>query len=260
MTFVEHYRCPSPESIRRFYFRWGAQTVVAQLLGCADLHRQNWVASGEHPVLVDAEMLGRALVDLSPIRRPIVAERLHPLLRTGLLPLFRQDGVGPYRYIAPFEGTSVHDERQTFWPAHGGRVHPPGPYTREIVEGFLSASGFLEDTRRRAAFQKLIQRASRRPHLRVLKRATTNYYRLLDDSLHPQHMQASGQRLEYLLARCGRDEAGNKEAQSLYRCCIPRFMINLRALQPGQKFVPSARAMVLSTRILASRLAPAFAA
>jgi hypothetical protein len=40
MSFVEHRGSESIKAVRRFYFRWGAQAAIAQLLGCTDLHRQ----------------------------------------------------------------------------------------------------------------------------------------------------------------------------------------------------------------------------
>src|SRR5882762_55890 len=51
----ESYRSPA------FLFSLGwVQAALAQILGATDLHRDNWLAVGAQPILVDAELIGDA--------------------------------------------------------------------------------------------------------------------------------------------------------------------------------------------------------
>jgi len=255
MSFVAYCACNSTESVRRFYFRWGAQAAIAQLLGCADLHRQNWIASAEQPVLVDGEMVGSAFLQRGGSNCAALSdERLHPLLRTGLLPLSENDCAGFYRGIAPFDNTSFIGEQKTFWPLYSGKVERPAKYRDQISEGFTAVLSFLRSSSREKGFHKFVVRASRRKHVRLLKRATATYYRLLDDSLQPQNMENRGQRFQYLLNRCGRDPSGMIEARSLLRCCIPRFMADRNPPRQQCAAIPILSSMLDSAELLCSRL------
>src|SRR5205823_8914032 len=92
MEFLRTKSCKSLKEVRIFYFRWGIQAALAQILGATDLHRENWLAVGSQPVLVDAELIG------SERSRTLTA-----LLETGLLPLTARDRAGSYGGIAPFD-------------------------------------------------------------------------------------------------------------------------------------------------------------
>lgn len=247
MSFVEHRACRSKDAVRRFYFRWGAQAALAQLLGCADLHRQNWIASGEQPMLVDAEMLGDAFS--SSGRRFANDGHLHPILRTGLLPLIEADGVGFYAGIAPFDYNAPAKEENIFWPTYQRRPERPGKYIREIVDGFIAASRFVCGSGGR--FFRHCNLATAQP--RLLKRATMQYQKTLEESLQPQRMQKRGQRFEYLLERCGKGRIARIEASCLMRCSIPRFTGRLSRRRTAP--VPTLRALLRSARVFESRLA-----
>jgi lantibiotic modifying enzyme len=252
MSFVDHRGCISSRGVKRFYFRWGAQAAVAQLLGCADLHRQNWVASGQHPVLVDAEMLGDAFAGDGGGSDAVT--RLHPVLRTGLLPLIETDGVGRYTGIAPFDCSAHRKERNVFWPVYRGRVERPEKHIDDIADGFSAASRFICASPNRKLFERFVRQAASRTNLRVLRRATAQYRQLLDASLHPRHLQNRGDRLRYLLESCGRTQAGRIEANALLRCSIPRFEISRRVCERRSALVPTLRTMINSTNLLAARL------
>jgi lantibiotic modifying enzyme len=252
MSFVEHRCCDSKQEVRDFYFRWGAQAAIAQLLGCADLHRENWIASGQDPVLVDAEMLGHAFSGSKGER--LFDEHLHPLLRTGLVPLRPSDAAGYYRGIAPFDNASSRNEPKPFWPVYSGKVERPGKYRDQILEGFSTALSFLGRPRKKKGFSSFVELTSRRRQLRVLNRATVHYYRLLEESLQPQRMQRHGQRLQYLLDRCGQGQLAKLEADSLFRCCVPRSTTPLHTDRYRRSAAPLFRTALNSRTLLALRL------
>jgi len=252
MSFVQHRPCRSKRAVRDFYFRWGAQAAVAQLLGCGDLHRQNWVASGEQPVLVDAEMLGFAFAAKGTERTR--ERQLHPLLRTGLVPLFKEDNAGYYSRIAPFDSVGNTDERNIFWPVYQGRSRLPRTYVDALVEGFLAASGFICACCRTQSFERFVRRAVTRRKPRVLKRATEQYRRILDASLQPVHLRKHGDRLKFLMNRCGDGQIGRVEAGCLFRCSVPRVTAHTNTNAGRRRRLPTFDAMSESAEWLRSRI------
>jgi type 2 lantibiotic biosynthesis protein LanM len=55
--FVAPSSCASEEEVARFYERLGGYLAVLYALDAADLHNENLIAAGEHPMLVDLEAL-----------------------------------------------------------------------------------------------------------------------------------------------------------------------------------------------------------
>ncbi len=57
MEFIESTPCESAEDVVRFFERVGSQIALLTVLEATDVHFENIIASGDHPVLVDAETL-----------------------------------------------------------------------------------------------------------------------------------------------------------------------------------------------------------
>jgi type 2 lantibiotic biosynthesis protein LanM len=55
--FVAPSSCTSEDEVSRFYRRQGAYLALLYALNATDLHNENLIASGEHPMLVDLEAL-----------------------------------------------------------------------------------------------------------------------------------------------------------------------------------------------------------
>ena len=60
MEFVEHRACQTEDEVRRYYERAGQMLCLAYLLQGADIHAENIIAGGEHPVFIDLEMIFQA--------------------------------------------------------------------------------------------------------------------------------------------------------------------------------------------------------
>jgi type 2 lantibiotic biosynthesis protein LanM len=85
---IEHAPCSSAAERGRFYERAGALLCVLHALRATDCHRDNLVACGEFPVLVDAETVMQpeaAVADPSAVQREDV-DFVDSVVRTGLLP------------------------------------------------------------------------------------------------------------------------------------------------------------------------------
>src|SRR5262249_52449852 len=58
--------CVTVEEARRFYLRQGGFLALLHVLAGADMHAENVIACGEHPMLVDLEMLLHPPVEAAP--------------------------------------------------------------------------------------------------------------------------------------------------------------------------------------------------
>jgi type 2 lantibiotic biosynthesis protein LanM len=87
--FVEARPCASKEEIERFYQRQGGYLALLYTLEAADVHAENLIAAGEHPMLIDLETLLQPQVAVPTAlkqRFPGVEIMNHSVMRIGLLP------------------------------------------------------------------------------------------------------------------------------------------------------------------------------
>jgi type 2 lantibiotic biosynthesis protein LanM len=93
VEFVEALPCKNKEEVRRYYYRAGQLLCMTYVLNATDLHFENIIACGEHPVLIDLETLMHPSVQ--KVEDPEVVKKIddlalqqlgHSVLRTGLLP------------------------------------------------------------------------------------------------------------------------------------------------------------------------------
>ena len=247
MEQVRPRECNSFAAVREFYFRWGAQAALAQLLHACDLHRENWLAIGKQPILVDAELIGHTKCGSLPA-----------LLETGLLPLTRRDRVGAYRGIAPFDAAALTEPPRTCWPSMKGTAQAPVKYINDLVGGFRAVHHILAD--RRVAtqfFDEVISPMNRRRAHRTLFRSTAEYVWLLGVSLQPRLMAGLGKRRRWLQRECcgtGSTRAiALAEAHSLFRCDVPKFEARNKAI-PRPQFLAAVVELKASERLLRRRL------
>jgi class II lanthipeptide synthase len=90
VEFVSAQECNSAAEVGRFYERQGAYLALLYALEATDLHHENLLAAGEHPVLIDLEALFHPRFGENQATDAIVVaqnELSHSVLRVGLLPL-----------------------------------------------------------------------------------------------------------------------------------------------------------------------------
>src|SRR5579884_157328 len=102
VEFAEQRPCRSPDEARRYYQRAGMLLALVWVLEGTDCHYENVVASGEQPLLVDAETLLHPRAAEEPSYRTqaevLASDWLaRSVLRTGLLPAWE---LGPDGRVA----------------------------------------------------------------------------------------------------------------------------------------------------------------
>ncbi len=190
MEFVPHERCRSEAELRRYYRNAGALLCVLHVLRARDCHFQNLIACGEHPVMVDAEMLFQAQISEGEAAT---------VTQTGLIPSFR---FGPEGEHYDVSGLGFVERKATHfgvphWSASGvrfamgvlepresvplmvGHAARPQDFVSEMTEGFTRTYRFFADApARRNELVGLIRTASALP-VRCLVRETMEYYQAL---------------------------------------------------------------------------------
>ncbi|HEY4563756.1 MAG TPA: type 2 lanthipeptide synthetase LanM, partial [Thermoanaerobaculia bacterium] len=119
MRFVEPRPCQTRDELRRFYRRQGAFLVLLYVLNANDFHRENLIAAGEHPLLIDLESLcapdyGRS--DPTTFDSLAQYELNDSVIRVMLLPFFHENKTGE---VVDLSGLGGGDDELS---AHEGLV------------------------------------------------------------------------------------------------------------------------------------------
>jgi type 2 lantibiotic biosynthesis protein LanM len=210
--------CASAAEVRRFYERQGGYLALLYALEAIDLHFDNLIAVGEHPVLIDLETLFQPRIGGEHSRHADqrASDALRDsVLRVGLLPQrmgsgaesddLDMSGLGavagqltPYE-VPSWEGAGTDEMRLTRKRAvMAGGQHQPTlsgasvnvlDYTEAIVTGFTTVYRLLLKHREAllAADGPVARFAT--DEVRVLLRPTQVYDLLLWDSYHPDMLR-----------------------------------------------------------------------
>ncbi len=215
VEFVEARPCASRDELRAFYRRQGSWLALFHVLGATDVHYENVIAAGEHPVPIDLETLfhpeapQRAIADAG--ERLVRAALDASVLRVGLLPnrVGAEEGGGgadlgglsaaggqemPDELLA-FEGAGTDEMRATRrraklpaaqnLPTLDGAPAAADEHVEEIVGGFRATWELLRGLRREILAPGGWLERFADVELRAVVRATRFYGLLLEEGLHP---------------------------------------------------------------------------
>ncbi|MGL4743514.1 MAG: DUF4135 domain-containing protein, partial [Dermatophilaceae bacterium] len=202
---------PDHRAVPEFYRRLGSASALLTALGATDMHHENVVAAGRHPVLLDLET---ALHASSALRaHELSAAIIHRLKSSSAntLMLPQRLPTGPYSVLlggigVPYEQRSertdhvlVHRDtdgvdlaRRTYPFAHRDNVlrGPDGAPTdvldhvADLVAGMREATAVIA-----ARADRLVGRLDDRPlELRQIVRSTAVYGRVLEAATHPDNL------------------------------------------------------------------------
>lgn len=214
--------CADHAAVARFYVRQGGFLALLHVLQGTDLHYENIIACGEHPVLVDLETLfhhpfrPRSYDSDAGAR---TEQRLDDsVLRTGLLPgrawggaaqpginiggLGNEDGQAVPQATAGFVASGTDEMKlavkQSFMPKARNlprvrdQIAPAAQYVEEIVAGFEAMLRFICSQRSSwlsaAPDSPLVMFAG--DEVRHIVRATTVYAKLLAAATHPDFLRS----------------------------------------------------------------------
>jgi lantibiotic modifying enzyme len=248
MEWIEPAKCQNTAAVRRFYKRLGGLIAGAHLLSAVDCHRENLIAAGEHPVLVDID----ALWHVSSLTQTRNAVEL--LYRTGFFPNENPASLQSRSSILGKANIGTH------LPTIGAHCELAADYIEEIVAGFDEAWRCLVGTaRRRANFRRRERRIQSQPH-RWIYRSTESYAAIIRASLQPSALISSTARHALIRRLVSSRSAGTaitpSEIQALGRLDIPYFV---RRTNKRMKSIPPSPARELADairRALATRTPP----
>jgi lantibiotic modifying enzyme len=196
--------------------------ALAHRLGTVDCHRENFIASGEHPLLVDAEALLHAPAS--------GGDMLPSLLRTGFLPLPNRTAGSEFSASALSKSSGAHR------PTLNGQPCDASGYQGELTDGFRLAQSLLTGTiEGRRAFQRRVAALEKLPWRRIV-RPTAIYAELCERSLQPAAMRSLNERLRLIRTGCERAGASARivraEIDAITQLDIPYFTGRSKAAKP----------------------------
>ncbi|WP_282690769.1 type 2 lanthipeptide synthetase LanM family protein, partial [Streptomyces sp. CC216C] len=216
--FVAERPCASGAETRQFYRRQGALLALLHALDGTDLHHENLIACGPHPVLVDVETLFHPA--LGPARSADPAARaLHDSVhRVGLLPQLLVGDTTALDMSAIGGGRAASSPIETAdWaetgtdrmrlvrragrftesanrPRLGAETADPSAYTDALCDGFRAGYTAIHDHRDELLAPDGPLRRFAGDEVRVVPRPTWTYTTLLDESTHPDLMRDAAER------------------------------------------------------------------
>jgi type 2 lantibiotic biosynthesis protein LanM len=229
VEFVAAAACATEEEVRRFYRRLGGYLALLYALHAVDFHRENLIAAGEHPILIDLEALFHATpqdIAAAEFDDPASYALAGSVLRVGLLPgriwgNAQQQGIdvsgfgGQAGQLTPYGvpqwEKSATDEMQLMRkpiPIKASQNRPslaneeldPRDYVEEITSGFTDIYRFVLNHRDQLLSSHGPLACFADDKVRVILRPTRTYAVLLGESFHPDMLRDALDR-ELLLDR-----------------------------------------------------------
>ncbi|MFE7803925.1 type 2 lanthipeptide synthetase LanM family protein [Streptomyces sp. NPDC057430] len=224
VEYVTARPCASTAEVEAFYRRQGALLAVLHLLDGTDLHHENLIAVGGHPVLVDVEALFHPPLPSVATDDDPAARALHDsVYRVGLLPqllvgdesaldvsavgggheavspLVRADwadaGTDRMRLVRKAGRLGGSSNRPYL---EGSEPVEPGVHVEALCAGFRAGYTAVSAAREELLRPRGPLRAFADDEVRVVVRPTWVYSTLLDESTHPDLLKDAAERQRVL--------------------------------------------------------------
>lgn len=276
----------SREECERFYYRFGALTAVAGLWGSTDLHHENVLVGGDHPMIIDAETVLQPDVGMADALDPEISQMLGATpLGTLLLPVrdaasvmdvllsglgvpWTQTSEQTVFQIADANSDAFSVRRQHWSVAQEANV----PFVDAVPQNPLAWYGALK-----AGYLDALRAVRRHEHVladalrglpadatvRFVFRATEVYGRFLDALTHPAPLARADAEAEVLdLLRAPGDAGADpawlvaSERRQLRRGDVPLFtagVLDTHAMGAGRSPVPVFVASAVDAAIARTR-------
>jgi type 2 lantibiotic biosynthesis protein LanM len=204
--FIEHTGCTDGEGCRRFFRRAGAWLALFHCFAATDMHQENIIAAGEHPVPIDLEMILQGTAAKNTVQDPeaeatIAAREIlsSSVMMVGLLPLYARS---PKNTVFSMGGLTAgwEDPSKLAWhdinsdamrpviskaaaksnsnlPHVEGRYAKFGDYIEDFIAGFEDYAKFLSRVGQGAARGILFDGFDGLPVRKVIR--PTRFYHML---------------------------------------------------------------------------------
>ncbi len=248
---VAYTPCQTTAEVERFYTRAGMLLGVLHVLGVTDIHCENLISCGEHPVVVDLETLVSDCLQPSLPTAPDETgedglESEYSVLSTGLLPRWQTPLAGQQFDMSALgaDGTQDPDVPVLAWHAINtdqmwvsGDAKYEAPLANRVrlanqqpsvadqlpafLAGFKEMYFFLLEHRLQLLANDGLLAAFDNLELRILVRSTATYTRLHLHLLHPEFLKDGIDRsieLEWLARPLSGTMTPSKGRQLLYEC------------------------------------------
>lgn len=217
MEFVEHRPCRSKNEAHRYFRRAGGLLCAAYLLEAVDCHRDNLIAAGDQPVLIDAETFLHREMAVTSRKNDASVTRTGLLRIPGALLSTRTD-------ISALGGA-----RGKHTPTLRGDLLSASNYSTDVLRGFCDMWTLIgkPGTPTRAAFRRRVRQLARRPWRRI-HRSTRSYFEIRERSFQPEALRSGLGRSRRLALDLLGPGLGTpnvlKEVSALSRFDIPYFL------------------------------------
>ncbi len=215
--FIDHTGCTDLQTFKDFFRRAGAWLALLHLFAANDMHQENTIAAGDHPVPIDLETILQPSAEEHKVLEPegeafdTAMEIIgNSVMTVGLLPAFARsvdnkvfamggmvadwgaknlikwndinsDAMRPERITQPGPGTPN-------LPHVAGRYAKFSDHTDDFVAGFADYADFLLKQIRAAGSSALLDEFAGIP-VRKVVRPTRFYYMLLQRLRNHQNME-----------------------------------------------------------------------
>lgn len=223
--FLKKGECQSEEQVKRYYRRMGIHMFLCMILAGTDMHGENIMSCGEHPIVIDLETVPGVYdvsgkKDITEYARQILNGSV---VHSGILPVMvwgGKNGAGinvsaisknqkqkmpfylPYVQNDKTVDMKIGYQRMMFnmyesLPVLNGEIREPLEYQEEIRDGFATAYKIFQKNRQliEPEIKTLLLEKSR-----YLMRHTQQYTMYLSTSLHPDFMKDTKRRFLMLHA------------------------------------------------------------
>src|SRR5260370_1730415 len=234
MEEINYARCKDYAAARRFYERLGATIAAAYLLRAVDCHRDNLLASGEYPVLIDAESLWH----LSRGER--AQSCLKALFQTGFISASKQRSSLQYRSSVLGRADSGRHI-----PRISGERLNASKYEHEIVTGFRRTWQCTLGSRKRRIDCTRLWLGGLPQQARLVFWPTESYAAIMRASIQPVALRSGIERDRLIARLCTRSALPrailHEEINALMQLDVPYFIrkIKLGPLPPEEDTPPT---------------------
>ncbi len=197
---IDHSACDSQQQLRHYYRRYGSLVGLTHIFASTDLHKDNLVANGAYPVIVDCETLFSCSIR-QPMANPwechlyasllLPARKLHPSVEMSPLPA-PDSKMRLEKRVNPQQRRSNARMRLQSLPLKASQcdvrigsetVTDCLLYKADLMDGFRETLGFLK--RNATTVMERLQAAMQTARVRILCATTQHYGTVLHNSWHP---------------------------------------------------------------------------